>query len=331
MNHTFFCVDGHTGGMPVRMVVGGAPPLKGANQSERRRHFLAEFDWIRKALMFEPRGHDAMSGSIIYPPSGPDFDLAIIYIETSGSLPMCGHGTIGTVTFALERGFVVPREPGRLRLETPAGLVIADYRQDGGKVTSVRLTNVPSFLFLEDIAVESPDLGSLRVDIAYGGNFYAILETQENYRDLADFSPQELRRMGVDLRKRIEAAHDIVHPEDPSIRGLNHFMWCGTPTVEGADARNCVIAGDNLIDRSPCGTGTSARLAQRAAKGLLQDGDAFRHESLIGSLFIGRIEGRTKAGAFDAVVPSIEGSAHITGLNTLFVEEGAPFPVGFQL
>ena len=179
--HSFFCIDGHTCGNPVRLVAGGGPLLDGATMMERRAHFLAEYDWIRTGLMFEPRGHDVMSGSILYPPTRDDCDIAILFIETSGCLPMCGHGTIGTVTMAIEHGLVKPKTPGVLRLDTPAGLVVAEYRQDGEYVEEVRITNVPSFLYAEGLTVECPGLGEIRVDVAYGGNFYAIVEPQENY------------------------------------------------------------------------------------------------------------------------------------------------------
>ena len=330
-SHTFFCVDGHTAGMPVRMVVGGAPRLDGADQSERRQHFLAEYDWIRTSLMFEPRGHEAMSGSIIYPPSSDAFDLGVIFIETSGSLPMCGHGTIGTVTFAVERGLVRPADPGCIRLETPAGLVVAHYQQDGDKVTGVRLTNVPSFLLLRDLAVEVPELGPLTVDVAYGGNFYAIVESQEGFRDLADFPPDALRRFGVDLMNRINETADVRHPTDPTIAGVSHCQWTGVATKPEADGRNCVIAGARLIDRSPCGTGTSARMAQRAARGLMATGDSFVHESIVGSTFTGRIEAETTVANLKAIVPSVEGRAFITGFNTLFVDDNEPYREGFLL
>ena len=176
--HSFFCIDGHTCGNPVRLVAGGGPQLDGATMMERRAHFLAEYDWIRTGLMFEPRGHDVMSGSILYPPTRDDCDIAILFIETSGCLPMCGHGTIGTVTMAIEQGLVKPKTPGVLRLDTPAGLVVAEYRQVGDYVEEVRITNVPSFLHAEGLTVECPVLGEISVDVAYGGNFYAIVEPQ---------------------------------------------------------------------------------------------------------------------------------------------------------
>ncbi len=330
-SHTFFCVDAHTCGNPVRVVAGGAPPLEGAKASERRQDFLARFDWIRTGLMFEPRGHDLRSGAILYPPTRDDCDLGVVFIETSGSLPMCGHGTIGTVTVAIERGLATPAEPGILRLDTPAGVVVAAYAENGGHVDSVRITNVASFLHSQGIVVDCPDLGSLTVDVAYGGNFYAIVEAQANYRDLDDLSPADLLRLSPELRRRLNESGEFVHPEDPTIRGLSHVMWTGAPKHTQAQARNAVFYGDRAIDRSPCGTGTSARMAQLAARGELAEGDEFVHESIIGSLFHGRVEARTTVGNREAIVPSVEGWARITGLNTIFIDDRDPFAHGFQL
>ena len=213
MNKRFFCIDAHTCGNPVRLVAGGGPILEGANMSEKRQHFLREFDWIRKGLMFEPRGHDMMSGSILYPPSDPANDIGVLFIETSGCLPMCGHGTIGTVTIMIEEGLVQPKIPGHLRLETPAGLVKIEYQQEGKRVTSVKLTNVPAYLAKENIEVECPDLGMLKVDVAYGGNYYAIVDPQENYRDMADYTAMQLIGWSLKIRERINAEHSFSHPE----------------------------------------------------------------------------------------------------------------------
>lgn len=329
--HSFFCIDGHTCGNPVRLVAGGGPRLDGATMMERRAHFLREFDWIRKGLMFEPRGHDMMSGSILYPPTRGDCDVAILFIETSGCLPMCGHGTIGTVTMAIEHGLVTPQTPGVLRLDTPAGLVIAEYRQEGQYVEEVRITNVPSFLYAEGLEVDCPVLGPLKIDVAYGGNFYAIVDRQENYRDMADHSAGDLIAWSPVLRQRLNELYTFAHPENPSIDRLTHILWTGAPTVDGADARNAVFYGDKAIDRSPCGTGTSARMAQLHAKGRLREGDGFVHESIIGSLFKGRVEKETQVGGRTAIVPSIGGWARMTGLNTIFIEDRDPFARGFSV
>jgi 4-hydroxyproline epimerase len=327
--HSFHCIDGHTCGNPVRLVAGGGPLLRGATMMERRAHFLAEFDWIRTGLMFEPRGHDMMSGSILYPPTREDCDVGILFIETSGCLPMCGHGTIGTVTMAIEHGLVRPKTPGVLRLDTPAGLVVAEYRQEGEYVEEVRITNVPSFLHSQGLTVECPDLGTLTVDVAYGGNFYAIVEPQANYRDMADHTAGQLIGWSPVLRRRLNEAYAFEHPENPSIRGLSHILWTGRPTVEGAHARNAVFYGDKAIDRSPCGTGTSARMAQLHATGRLAVGEDFVHESIIGSLFKGRAERELDLAGRRAIIPSVGGWARMTGYNTIFIDDRDPFARGF--
>jgi 4-hydroxyproline epimerase len=327
--HSFFCIDGHTCGNPVRLVAGGGPRLEGSTMMERRAHFLAEYDWIRTGLMFEPRGHDMMSGSILYPPTREDCDVGILFIETSGCLPMCGHGTIGTVTMGIEHGLIKPKTPGQLRLDTPAGLVTAEYRQVGEHVEEVRITNVPSFLYAEGLTVECPQLGELKVDVAYGGNFYAIVEPQDNYRDMADYSAGDLIAWSPVVRQRLNEKYSFVHPENPGINRLSHMLWTGAPTVEGAHARNAVFYGDKAIDRSPCGTGTSARMAQLHAKGKLKTGDDFVHESIIGSLFKGRVEKEVSVAGKSAIVPSIGGWARMTGLNTIFIDDRDPFARGF--
>ena len=331
MNHTFFCIDGHTCGNPVRLVAGGAPALIGSNMIERRAYFEQNLDWVRTALMFEPRGHDVMSGSICYPPTRADCDVAILFIEVSGCLPMCGHGTIGTVTFLIENGLVQPKLPGVLRLDTPAGVVTAHYKLNGNLVDSVRLTNVASFLHSRDLSVEVDRLGEIRFDVAYGGNFYAIVEAQAGYADLSALSPSDIQRLSPELRRKANEKYRFVHPEQAQIQGLSHVMWTGQPKTAGAHARNAVFYGDKAIDRSPCGTGTSARLAQRVAKGQLQIGQDFVHESIIGTCFTGKALEATRVGAFDAVVPSVEGWARVTGHNTIFVNDRDPLHKGFVL
>ncbi|QIB34298.1 4-hydroxyproline epimerase [Ancylobacter pratisalsi] len=327
--HSFFCIDGHTCGNPVRLVAGGGPNLQGTTMLEKRAHFLAEYDWIRTGLMFEPRGHDMMSGSILFPPTRPDCDVAILFIETSGCLPMCGHGTIGTVTMAIEHGLVTPKTPGVLMLDTPAGVVKAQYRQEGQYVEEVRLTNVPAFLYAQGLTAECPGLGEVRVDVSYGGNFYAIVEPQEHYRDMADFTAGELIGMSAGLRAALNAKYTFVHPEKPDIAGLSHILWTGAPQHPEAHARNAVFYGDKAIDRSPCGTGTSSRIAQLAALGKLKVGDDFVHESIIGSLFKGRVEATARVGDRDAIIPSIAGWARMTGYNTIFIDDRDPFAHGF--
>ena len=331
MNHTFFCIDGHTCGNPVRLVCGGAPVLQGSNMIERRAYFEEHLDWVRTSLMFEPRGHDVMSGTILYPSTRADCDVAILFIEVSGCLAMCGHGTIGTVTFAIENGLVTPREPGVLRLDTPAGLVTAHYAVQGSHVTSVRLINVPSFLHSQNLSVEVDGLGEIRFDVAYGGNFYAIVEEQINFADLEVLKPADIQRLSPILRKKANEKYAFIHPEQSEIRGLSHVMWTGKPRMPGAHARNAVFYGDKAIDRSPCGTGTSARLAQLAARGGLSIGEDFVHESIIGTAFTGIATARTRVGKYDAIVPSVEGWARVTGHNTIFVNDHDPLFKGFLL
>ena len=331
MRKTFFCIDAHTCGNPVRLVAGGGPVLVGDSMMEKRLHFLKTYDWIRKGLMFEPRGHDMMSGSILYPPHQPENDIAVLFIETSGCLPMCGHGTIGTVTIAIEEGLIQPKNPGKLRLETPAGLVKIEYQQEDLKVKSVKLTNVPSFLYKENLEVKCPDLGSLKVDVAYGGNFYGIVDPQANYSGLENYTAADLIRWSPVVRRRLNKKYEFVHPEEKHIKGLSHLLWTGSTISAEAHGRNAVFYGDKAIDRSPCGTGTSARMAQWFVKGKLKEGDEFVHESIIGSKFVGRVEGLTKCGEYPAIIPSIEGWAKVTGYNTIIIDEDDPYAFGFQV
>ncbi|QIB33954.1 4-hydroxyproline epimerase [Ancylobacter pratisalsi] len=329
--HTFLCVDAHTCGNPVRVVAGGAPMLPNVSMAEKRQIFLRDHDWVRKALMFEPRGHDVMSGSILYPPSREDCELGVLFIEVSGCLPMCGHGTIGTVTVALEQGFVVPRTEGRLALEVPAGKVEVEYTRNGRFVDQVRLFNIPSYLHAEGVTVEVPGLGELTVDVSYGGNYYAIVEPQKNFAGLDSLSAADILHLSPQVRAAVQQAVAPVHPEDPRINGVSHVMWADGPRHPEADARNAVFYGAKGIDRSPCGTGTSARMAQRVAKGLLKVGDDFVHESIIGTLFHGRVESAAEVAGRPAIRPSIGGWARIYGHNTITVDERDPLAFGFQL
>ncbi len=329
---TFFCIDAHTCGNPVRLVAGGGPLLEGANMSEKRQHFLREYDWIRKGLMFEPRGHDMMSGSILYPPADPANDIGVLFIETSGCLPMCGHGTIGTVTIAIEQGLVIPKTPGFLNLETPAGLVKVEYKQEGKKVKSVKIRNVKAYLAAENIKAVCPDLGELTLDVAYGGNFYAIVDPQPAFPGLEKFTADQLISWSRELRKDINRKHQFVHPENPTINGCSHILWAGKVIDPNSTARNAVFYGDKAIDRSPCGTGTSARLAQWYAKGKWKPGQDFIHESIIGSKFIGRIEEVTTLQGRPAIIPSVEGWAKVYGYNTITIDpDDDPYAYGFQV
>lgn len=313
-------------------MAGGAPVLEGKTMSEKRQFFLKEYDWIRKGLMFEPRGHDMMSGSILYPPHDPANDVAVLFIETSGCLPMCGHGTIGTITIALEEGLIVPKTPGIIRMEAPAGLVLISYTQEGKKIKKVQLTNVPAFLAAESITVDCPELGELVVDVSYGGNFYAIVDVQKNFKGLEHYTADKLIAWARETRKHINENYQFVHPYDPTINGCSHILWTGAVIDPGATARNAVFYGDKAIDRSPCGTGTSARMAQWYARGKLKKGDEFVHESIIGSSFTGRIEEELTVNGKPAIRPSIEGWARIYGYNTISIDpDDDPYAYGFQV
>lgn len=283
--------------------------------------------------MFEPRGHDMMSGSFLYPPSDPNNDFGILFIETSGCLPMCGHGSIGTVTMAIEEGVVTPKVPGKIKMETPAGLVEVTYHQNGNKVEWVKLVNVGSYLAASDLKVTSKFLGELTIDVSYGGNYYAIIDPQENFSGLQDYTASQLIEMARELRQKINETYPnkFIHPENPSIKDVSHVLWTGKTISSDAMARNAVFYGDKAIDRSPCGTGTSARIAQWFAKGKLALGEEFVHESFIGSKFIGVPEATCKIGDLNGIVPSIKGWARQYGYNEISIDEDDPYAFGFQV
>ncbi|MCW3170984.1 4-hydroxyproline epimerase [Shewanella subflava] len=331
MKGTFFCVDAHTCGNPVRLVTSGHPNLIGRTMSEKRQDFLANYDWIRKALMFEPRGHDMMSGSFLYPPCSDNSDASILFIETSGCLPMCGHGTIGTVTAAIETGLLTPKVPGKLTLDVPAGQISIDYKQTENKVDWVKIYNVPAYLAHKDAILDVPGLGTLKVDVSYGGNYYVIVEPQENFPGLRNWSAGDILHWSPIVREAARQQLVCVHPDDPTVQGVSHVLWTGETISEGSDGANAVFYGDKAIDRSPCGTGTSARLAQLFARGVLKVGDTYTHESIIGSQFIGKVESSTKVGNYDAIMPSIQGWARVFGQNAITIDDSDPYAFGFQV
>ena len=334
MRSVFTCIDGHTCGNPVRVVKEGGPKLIGNSMSEKRQHFLREYDWIRKGLMFEPRGHDMMSGSILYPPQNPENDFGILFIETSGCLPMCGHGTIGTITIAIEEGLIRPKIKGVIKMEAPAGLVEITYKENNGKVEWVKLKNVKSYLAAEDLTIDCPELGELTFDVAYGGNFYAIVDPQKNFSGIQDFTASKIIQYSQILRNNINKKYPnyFVHSEDDTIRDVSHMLWTGNPLDKSSSGRNAVFYGDKAIDRSPCGTGTSARMAQLYAKGKLKIREDFIHESFIGSKFVGRVEQETTVNNKKAIIPSVQGWAKIYGYNTIIIDdEDDPYAHGFQV
>jgi len=329
--HIFECVDAYTEGNPVRLIKGPQPKLEGETMGEKRIYFMRHYDWIRTGLMFEPRGHDMMSGSFFYSPQNPENDVAILFIETSGCLPMCGHGLIGALTVLLEEKLIFPKTEGKLRVETPAGLVFASYEQKKAKVTSVKFINVPSFLVVSDLEFECSDLGTLRLDISYGGNFYAIIDVQKNFKGIGEYSAGQLIKWSREIREKINVNSIYEHPLDKNIKGCSHVLWGGTPTQERSTASNVVFYGEKALDRSPCGTGTSARMAQLFAQGKLKVGEDYIHESIIGSKFIGNVEAETKVGSFHGIIPSIQGSARIIGYNQLILDPEDPYVKGFQV
>ncbi|GAC18857.1 4-hydroxyproline epimerase [Paraglaciecola arctica BSs20135] len=299
--------------------------------SEKRQDFLLHHDWIRKALMFEPRGHDMMSGAFLYPPIDAAADGAILFVETSGCLPMCGHGTIGVVTAALEAGFIHPKRPGSLLLDVPAGQIKIDYVMEQGKVLWVKIYNVASYLAYEDIIVTVPGLGELQVDIAYGGNFYIIVEPQINFPGIQHWSAAQILHYSPLVRSLINEKVEPIHPQDPTVRGASHLLWTGSAKNADSDGANAVFYGDKAIDRSPCGTGTSARMAQLFAKGQLALQQDFVNESYIGSQFVGRAESVCQVGNISGILPSIKGWARVTGQNCIRVDDDDPYAFGFQV
>jgi proline racemase len=331
MRRSFFCIDSHAYGNPVRVVAGGGPLLPSVSMAERREIFVRDHDWVRTALMFEPRGHDIMSGVIIYPSVRADCDFGALFIEVSGCLPMCGAGTIGLSTVVIEEGLVTPKQPGKLAIETPAGRVDVEYTLGDEYVESITLFNVASYLHSADVVVDVPGVGQLTVDIAYGGNFYAVVEPQQCWAGFEGQSTADIVGLSVKLRAALAEICNPLHPENDRISGVHHVIWCDKPQNSTADGRCAVFYGDKAIDRSPGGTGTSARMAQLFGKGRLNVGDTYRHESPIGTLYEGKVEAAVKVGDFDGMRPSITGWAQVIGHNTIFVDDRDPLAHGFQL
>lgn len=330
--HVFDCIDAHTCGNPIRLIRSGGPALEGKTMLDKREHFIKEYDWILRSLMFEPRGHDIMSGSFLYEPSSDEYDIGILFIETSGCLPMCGHGTIGTVTMMIQEGLVKPKNEGVVVLETPAGRVDAYYTLKEDKVTSVKIVNVPSFLYASDLKIESSQLGPISIDVAYGGNFYAIVDIQKNFLGIDTYTAGDLATFSREIRIKINDKYTFEHPKDSRINKCIHVLWSGNTTRNESTARNAVFYGEKAIDRSPCGTGTSARMAQWFQQGKLTENEIFIHESIIGSQFIGRIEKTVNVEKFNAIIPSIEGWAKVYGYNQIIVDtDDDPYAHGFQV
>jgi proline racemase len=327
----FSAVDSHTEGMPTRVITGGVPVLPGATMLERKLHFEEHLDDLRLLLMREPRGHGAMSGAILQPPARDDADWGVLFIEVSGCLPMCGHGTIGVATVLVECGMVEVTEPETVvRLDTPAGLVVVRVGVEDGRATAVTLRNVPAFLDARDQVVEVDGWGAVTYDMAYGGNFYALVDAASVGIEVDPAQADRLIACGADIMAAINATARPVHPEDPRIAGCHHVVL-HEPGADGADARAATSIHPGWLDRSPCGTGTSARLAALHARGALGVGEPFVNESVIGTRFTGRIAEETEVAGRPAVVPEITGRAWITAMGQYLLDPSDPFPAGFRL
>ena len=325
------CVDSHTEGMPTRVVVGGVGVLPGTTMEERRQYMMKEADHLRTWLMYEPHGHSAMSGSIMQPPTRPDADWGVVYIEVSGCLPMCGHGTIGTATVLVETGMVEVTEPETvIRLDTPAGLVIARVHVEGTRAKSVTIENVPSFVTELDAIVEVPGVGAVRYDMVYGGNFYAIVELSELGRAFGKEHAPELLELGLSIMNAINTTNPPTHPENPAIDHVNHVQLVAADST-AQFSRHAMAIYPGWFDRSPCGTGTSARVAQLVARGQLAIGEPLINESIIGTRFTGRAIGTTTVSGIPAILPEITGRAWITGTSQHMLAPDDPFPAGFLL
>ncbi|MET9314062.1 proline racemase family protein [Kribbella sp. NPDC003505] len=328
---TITAIDSHTEGMPTRVVTGGVGVVPGATMAERREYFIKHLDDLRLFLMNEPRGHAAMSGAILQPPTRSDADWGVLYIEVSGLLPMCGHGTIGVATVLVESGMVEVTEPRTLvRLDTPAGLVVVDVAVSNGRAEHVTLRNVASYAHALDASVDVPGLGKVTYDLAYGGNFYAILPLEQLGIPFDRAEKDRILKAGLDIMDAINATDRPVHPLDPGISGCKHVQFTA-PGLDGADSRNAMAIHPGWFDRSPCGTGTSARMAQLHARGELSLDTDFVNESFIGTRFTGRLVEETTVGPYPAVVPTVTGRAWITGTANYLLDPGDPFPTGFVL
>lgn len=325
----FHAVDSHTEGMATRVIVGGVGQIPGETMAERRLHFLEHMDDIRTLLMFEPRGHSAMSGAILQPSSRPDCDWGVIYIEVTGCLPMCGHGTIGVATVLVETGMVEVTEPvTTIRLDVPAGVVEARVEVDNGEARSVTIRNVPSFVLGLDRVAQVPGIGAVPYDMAFGGNFYAIVTADDLGVEFDRGQGNEIIARALLMMDAINATQEPVHPLDHSIRGCRHVQVLA-PGSTAQHSRHAMAISPGWLDRSPCGTGTSARMAQLHARGELPLDTDFVNESFIGSTFIGRIVGETVVGDLPAIIPTISGRAWITATAQYMLAADDPFPRGF--
>jgi proline racemase len=327
----FHAVDSHTEGMPTRVIVGGVGVLPGATMAERRMHMINEGDELRTLLMYEPRGHSAMSGAILQPPTRADADWGVVFIEVSGCLPMCGHGTIGVATVLVETGMVEVTEPvTTIRLDVPAGLVEVQVEVKDGRAKSVTIRNVASYVVGLGRTVDIPGIGEVTYDLAFGGNFYAIVPVERLGIAFERSEKQRMLEVSLAMMDAINATDLPVHPLDPGIRECHH-VYLEAPGSTAQHSRHAMAIHPGWFDRSPCGTGTSARMAQLHARGELALHTDFVNESFIGTRFTGRLVEETTVGAYPAVIPTVTGRAWITGTAQYILDPDDPFPAGFLL
>ncbi|MFI2295063.1 proline racemase family protein [Isoptericola sp. NPDC019571] len=329
-SRTFTAVDSHTEGMPTRVVTSGLGVIPGATMNDKRLHFIEHLDDVRKLLVNEPRGHAAMSGAILQPSTRDDCDFGVVYIEVSGCLPMCGHGTIGVATVLVETGMVTVTEPTTtIRLDTPAGVVVARVEVRDGHAESVTIENVPSFVVRLDDEVDVPGLGAVPYSLAFGGNFYAMVDLDDVKLPFDRARQQDILAAGLAI---MDAINTTAPPSHPTIAGVDHCHHVEfiAPGSTAEHSRHAMAIHPGWFDRSPCGTGTSARMAELWARGELALDTDFVNESFIGSRFVGRLVGETEVAGIPAVVPTITGRAWVTGLGTYLLDPSDPFPTGFQ-
>jgi proline racemase len=319
-------------GEPTRIVVGGIPKLKGRTMAEKKQFLIDKFDCIRTGIMHEPRGHANMFGSVITQPCDDEADFGIIFMDGGGYLNMCGHGSIGAITVAIETGMIKPMEPvTEVVMDTPAGIVKGKAKVKDGKVEEVSIVNVPSFLYKKEAAVDAADIGKIRLDVSFGGSFFAIVHAGEIGLEIVPENAAKLTEAGLKIRDAVNRQVEIKHPELSYITTCDLVEFYDSPTHPDANYKNVVVFGQGQIDRSPCGTGTSAKLATLYAKGQLKQNELFVYESILGTMFKGRILGTAKVGDFDAIIPEITGAAYITGFSTFMFDESDPVKYGFVL
>lgn len=332
VTRTINAVDSHTMGEPTRIVTGGIPSIPGKSMPEKKAYLESNLDHLRTGIMLEPRGHNDMFGSILTSPTSEEADLGIIFMDGGGYLNMCGHGTIGAMTVALETGMVPMVEPvTEVVLEAPAGLVRGQVKVENKKVKEVSFKNVPSFLYKRDVEIEVPEIGKVTLDISFGGSFFAIVSAKQLGLKVMPENAQKLNRLGMMIRDIVNDTVKVQHPELAHINQVDLVEIYDDPTHPEANYKNVVVFGQGQVDRSPCGTGTSAKLATLYAKGAFDEADTFVYESILGTLFKGRIVGKAKVGELDAIIPEITGSAYITGFNQFVFDDEDPVKYGFIL